>query len=60
VTPEAGREIQRDVQAAGGSMEVHVYPAEHAFFNDHRPEVYDAASATDAWEKATAFLGRNL
>lgn len=60
VSPEKGREIQKAVEAAGGKMDVHVYPAGHAFFNDHRPEVYDAKSAEDAWEKVKAFLTLHL
>jgi len=27
------------------------YDADHAFFNDTRPEVYDAQAAADAWQK---------
>ncbi len=27
------------------------YDADHAFFNDTRPEVYDASAAADAWQK---------
>ena len=60
VTPAAGREIQASVERAGGRMDVHVYPAGHAFFNDTRPEAYDAASAKDAWEKTLGFLKENL
>jgi len=33
------------------------YPGtHHAFFNDTRPEVYDAEAAKDAWEKTVSFL----
>jgi carboxymethylenebutenolidase len=34
----------------------HLYPAHHAFFNDGRPEVYDAESARVAWERTLDFL----
>jgi carboxymethylenebutenolidase len=60
VTPAAAREIQANVEAAGGHMESHLYPAGHAFFNDARPEAYHAASAADAWQKVQDFLARNL
>ncbi|NDD62581.1 MAG: dienelactone hydrolase family protein [Acidobacteria bacterium] len=41
--------------------EVRVYAgAEHAFFNDTRPEVYRASDAADAWEKVVAFMGKHL
>ena len=32
-------------------LEVIRYDADHAFFNDTRPEVYDAAAAADAWRR---------
>lgn len=32
-------------------VEVISYDADHAFFNDTRPEVYDAEAAADAWQK---------
>ena len=32
-------------------LEVISYDADHAFFNDTRPEVYDAAAAKDAWAR---------
>jgi carboxymethylenebutenolidase len=41
--------------------EVRVYPdADHAFFNDTRPEVYNAAAAQDAWMRALGLLSRTL
>ena len=32
-------------------VEVVSYDADHAFFNDTRPKVYDAAAAQDAWQR---------
>lgn len=41
----------------GGSVEVFEYPeSKHAFFNDARPEVYDARYAATAWERTLAFF----
>lgn len=34
--------------------------ANHAFFNDTRPEVYDAKAAADSWTKTLAFFRANL
>jgi carboxymethylenebutenolidase len=48
------------VKAAGGSFDAHYYPADHAFFNDTRPEVYDRASAALAWGRSLEFLRRNV
>ena len=41
--------------------EVIVYAnADHAFFNDTRPEVYDAEAARDAWALVTGFFNDKL
>ena len=45
------------IDAAGGSVELCDYPdSVHAFFNDARPEVFQAANARLAWERTLAFL----
>lgn len=36
------------------------YEADHAFFNDTRPEVYDAEAAKDAWALVTGFFKEKL
>jgi carboxymethylenebutenolidase len=41
-------------------VEVVVYDADHAFFNDTRREVYDAKAAADAWKRVLALFRRNL
>lgn len=46
--------------AAGGSFEVHAYEADHAFFNDTRPQVYDSAAATLAFARTLTFLRKQL
>jgi carboxymethylenebutenolidase len=41
--------------------EVRIYPgADHAFFNDTRPEVYSKADAEDAWKTVIAFFNQHL
>jgi len=40
--------------------ELHRYTASHAFFNNSRPEVYNAECSKLAWERTLAFLGRTL
>jgi carboxymethylenebutenolidase len=60
VTPKQGEELAGRIKAAGKNVELHVYPAGHAFFNDTRPEAYDEKSAKDAWQKTLAFLSTNL
>ena len=54
-------EFQEAARRAGIRFQQHVYPgAKHAFFNDSRPEVYDARAAADAHEKVLEFLHREL
>lgn len=36
------------------------YEADHAFFNDTRPEVYDKAAAEDAWAKVIQLFNNEL
>jgi carboxymethylenebutenolidase len=61
VTPEVVNELDRQLTAAGKRHEFHTYPAaDHAFFNDTRPEVHDPAAAADAWGKTLAFFRREL
>ncbi|KPI13407.1 Carboxymethylenebutenolidase [Actinobacteria bacterium OK074] len=45
---------------SGITPDLRVYPAQHAFFNDGRAEVYDAGSAAQAWESTLAFLRARL
>jgi carboxymethylenebutenolidase len=49
------------IEEAGGSVEVHDYPGtSHAFFNDDRPEVHDAAASAQAWDRTVTFLHERL
>ena len=41
-------------------VEVLSYDADHAFFNDTRPAVYDAEAAKDAWQKVQEHFKRHL
>jgi len=59
--PEAAAELEGQLRSLGKQTEFHVYPGtDHAFFNDHRPEVYDAQAAAEAWERTVSFLRANL
>ena len=47
------------IAAAGGDIELFTYPGSvHAFFNDDRPEVYQADHAALAWKWTLEFLQR--
>ena len=53
--------LKAALQKAGKQAEFHIYPGtQHAFFNDERPQVYDAAAAKLSWERTLAFLGKYL
>lgn len=54
------RTLATKVTTAGGDFEAHFYDADHAFFNDSRPTVFDKESARLAWERTLAFLRRHL
>ena len=59
--PEVGHALRDQLRALGKQVEVHVYPGvDHAFFNDERPEVYDATAAADAWERTVGFFRAHL
>jgi carboxymethylenebutenolidase len=61
VTPASVRELESQLKSLGKEIEVKIYPnADHAFFNDTRPEVYNAEAATDAWQRTIEFLRKNL
>ena len=52
VTPQVARDVDAAIKKAGKQSEIHIYPnADHAFFNDERPDVYDKAAAQDAWRR---------
>jgi carboxymethylenebutenolidase len=61
VTPESARDLERKLKDLGKQIEVKIYQgADHAFFNDTRPEVYNAEAAADAWQRTVAFLRKHL
>ena len=61
VPPDAVHRLERQIKDLGKQVEVKIYSgADHAFFNDTRPEVYKAAAAADAWQRTIAFLRQHL
>jgi len=60
-TPAAVAELAETLESLGKEAELVVHPGvDHAFFNDTRPEVYDAATAGACWTQTIGFLKTNL
>lgn len=59
-TPANAEQIMKNLNARGGTMELFVYDADHAFVNDTRPDVYSPENAKLAWERAMKFLHTHL
>lgn len=61
VTPESAHKLEQQLRSLGKEVEVIVYPdADHAFFNDTRPHVYNAKAAADAWPRTIDFFRKHL
>jgi carboxymethylenebutenolidase len=59
-TPAKVSELEAALKESKSQFELYRYDAKHAFMNEARPEVYDAASAKTAWERTLAFLTKTL
>lgn len=61
INAEAVAELKEDLLKAGKEVETIVYEgAGHAFFNDARPEAYNAAAAEAAWGRVKEFFAGKL
>ena len=60
INPEKVRELERLAAENFLPVESVKYEADHAFFNDTRPAVYDEQAAHDAWAKVIDFFDKNL
>ena len=59
--PDAVRALEADLKAKGKDATFHVYAGtHHAFFNDTRPDVYDAAASATAWERVLSLFRSTL
>ncbi|MGK2950081.1 MAG: dienelactone hydrolase family protein [Acidimicrobiales bacterium] len=60
-TPEAAAGLESDLKGLGKEAEIIVHSGvDHAFFNDTRPEVYDASTAGRAWAQTVGFFHEHL
>jgi carboxymethylenebutenolidase len=61
ITLEKMNRLDAALKQYGKEGEVKIYQdADHAFFNDTRPEVYNQADAQDAWRRVIDFFNRHL
>lgn len=60
VPEKTARELAERLTKSGAEADSHFYDADHAFFNDTRPEVYDSGAADEAWTRSVAFLIKHL
>ena len=61
IPPEKVREFEAALKKAGKTADIKIYPgAKHGFFNDTRPEAYNAAAAADAWQRTLKFFRERL
>jgi carboxymethylenebutenolidase len=61
VSAESVAEMEQALQVAGKRATFFTYPGtKHWFFEDNRPDAYDAAAAALAWERTVAFLNAEL
>ena len=58
--PAAVDAVEAATKAAKAPQPLYRYDAQHAFMNEARPEVYDAAAAKLAWDRTVQFLQESL
>jgi len=55
-----GTELATKLHEMGKDVKLVTYPADHAFFNDTRPEVFNAEAAADAWRRTIDLFRANV
>jgi carboxymethylenebutenolidase len=61
VSAADAKPLEEKLKAMGKDVETVVYPdAGHAFFNDSRPNTYDAKASVDAWKRTLALFRKSL
>lgn len=60
INPQKVAELKRIALVYNLPVETVSYDADHAFFNNTRPEVYDAVAAKDAWRRVLELFRKNL
>ncbi len=60
INPEKVAGLKKIAQKYDLPVEVVSYDADHAFFNDTRPQVYNAEAAADAWRRVLEHFKKHL
>jgi carboxymethylenebutenolidase len=61
IPPGTVKEFEEALKNAGKEADIKIYEgAAHGFFNDTRPQAYNAAAAADAWQRTLRFFGSRL
>lgn len=61
IPPEKVKEFDEALKKAGKQADIKDYEgAKHGFFNDTRPEAYNAEAAADAWQRTLKFFRERL
>ena len=61
IPPEKVKEFEEALKKAGKQADIKIYEgAGHGFFNNTRPEAYNAEAATDAWQRVLKFYQQYL
>jgi carboxymethylenebutenolidase len=60
INPEKVNQLIEAARKYDLPVEVVTYDADHAFFNDRRPEVYNAEAAADAWRRVLNLFRKHL
>jgi carboxymethylenebutenolidase len=59
-TPQAVNTLETTLKDAKVNYELFRYDAQHGFFNEQRPEVYNAEASQQAWTRMLGFLNKHL
>ena len=60
INPEKVGQLESAARKYDLPVEIVSYDADHAFFNDTRPAVYDAEASADAWRRVLELFSKHL
>ena len=60
-SPATARALEEQLKSLGKQVEFHIYPGtEHGFFNDTRPDAYNADASKQTWDRTLGFFRQHL